>query len=94
MKDINTVKKVRCAAGIRSVVFVLEVKKKLFYLVQNLTEVPMTILGGVGKFEDTAEVIKRYKIIGTAAGSLFIFLGKYRVVLISYPNIAEREKLY
>lgn len=67
---------------------------KLFDIVRNLIDVPMTILGGAGKLEDIIHAIKRYKIIGAAAGSLFVFKGKYRAVLISYPNKAEREKIF
>jgi len=67
---------------------------KLFDLVRNLTGMPMTILGGAGTLEDIAKAINRYKVIGAAAGSLFVFKGKYRAVLINYPNRAEREKLY
>ena len=38
--------------------------------------------------------ITKFKIIGAAAGSLFVFKGKYRAVLISYPNREERKPLY
>jgi cyclase len=67
---------------------------RLFDLVRSLTDMPMTILGGAGKLDDILQAIKRYKIIGAAAGSLFVFKGKYRAVLISYPNKAERKMLY
>ncbi|MES2239780.1 MAG: AglZ/HisF2 family acetamidino modification protein [Bacteroidota bacterium] len=67
---------------------------KLFDLVRNEIDMPMTILGGAGKFDDLKEAIKRYKTIGVSAGSLFVFKGKYRAVLISYPNAEERKELY
>ena len=54
----------------------------------------MTILGGAGNMEDVREAIARFKIIGVAAGSLFVFKGKYKAVLISYPDKEERKKLY
>ena len=38
------------------------------------------------------EVIKEHKIVGVAAGSLFVFKGKYKAVLINYPNKDEKEK--
>ena len=31
--------------------------------------------------------------MGVAAGSLFVFKGKYKAVLINYPNPEEKEKL-
>ena len=39
------------------------------------------------------KLIKRYGIIGAAAGSLFVFKGKYKAVLISYPNRFEKDAL-
>jgi cyclase len=67
---------------------------KLFDMIRDLTEMPMTILGGAGKIEDLKEAISRYKTIGVSAGSFFVFKGKYRAVLINYPNIEERKELY
>ena len=67
---------------------------KLFDFIRDQTEMPMTILGGAGNLNDINEAIKRYKTIGVAAGSLFVFKGKYRAVLINYPSLEERYKLY
>jgi cyclase len=53
----------------------------------------MTVLGGAGSLEDIGTVIKQHGIIGAAAGSLFVFKGKYRAVLISYPGKAEKENI-
>jgi len=58
------------------------------------TTIPLTVLGGAGSLDDIRALIKRYGIIGAAAGSLFVFKGKYRAVLISYPNQEEKEKLF
>jgi cyclase len=63
-------------------------------MVRDLTEMPLTILGGAGSVDDIKAAITRYKIIGVAAGSLFVFKGKYRAVLISYPNKLEKQLLY
>ena len=57
------------------------------------TSLPMTVLGGAGSLEDIEKVIDRHKIIGVAAGSLFVFKGKYKAVLINYPNKEEKDKL-
>lgn len=54
--------------------------------VYALTSVPLTILGGAGSLSDITEAVERYKIIGVAAGSLFVFKGKYKAVLINYPE--------
>ena len=55
--------------------------------------VPLTVLGGAGSLADLGELISRYPVIGAAAGSLFVFKGKYRAVLINYPTPAERDEL-
>lgn len=62
--------------------------------VRNLTDVPITVMGGAGSKEDIQSLISKYKIIGAAAGSFFVFKGKYRAVLISYPNSSEKKILY
>lgn len=61
--------------------------------VRALTTLPLTILGGAGSQDDLRELISRYRIIGAAAGSLFVFKGKYRAVLINYPNRQEKDLL-
>jgi cyclase len=54
---------------------------------------PITVLGGAGSLDDIADLVGQLGIIGAAAGSLFVFKGKYRAVLISYPSRAERDSL-
>lgn len=67
---------------------------KLFDMIRKETEMPMTILGGAGSSDDIRLAIERYKTIGVSAGSFFVFKGKYRAVLISYPSMDERWDLY
>lgn len=54
--------------------------------VRKSISLPITALGGAGSVQDINKMILRFGIIGVAAGSLFIFKGKYRAVLINYPN--------
>ena len=56
--------------------------------------IPITVLGGAGNLSDIQNLISKFKIIGAAAGSLFVFKGKYRAVLINYPDRNERKPLY
>jgi len=65
----------------------------LIQKIRNAIHIPMTVLGGAGSLEDIGAVIKQHGMIGAAAGSLFVFKGKYRAVLISYPNKIEKEIL-
>ncbi|MDE5493011.1 AglZ/HisF2 family acetamidino modification protein [Elizabethkingia meningoseptica] len=57
------------------------------------TSLPMTVLGGAGSLEDIKKIIDKHEIIGVAAGSLFVFKGKYKAVLINYPIKEEKENL-
>jgi cyclase len=62
--------------------------------IKPIIKVPMTVLGGAGSLNDMKSLIDKFGIIGCAAGSLFVFKGKYRAVLISYPSIKEKENLF
>tara|TARA_B100001173_G_scaffold72467_1_gene61610 strand:+ start:1349 stop:2110 length:762 start_codon:yes stop_codon:yes gene_type:complete len=62
--------------------------------IRKKCSMPLTLLGGAGSLDDVKKLITKFKIIGAAAGSLFVFKGKYRAVLISYPNREERKPLY
>lgn len=55
------------------------------------TTLPLTVLGGAGNLSHIEDLISKYGIIGAAAGSIFVFKGKYKAVLINYPN--EKEKM-
>lgn len=61
--------------------------------VRNAVTVPMTVLGGAGSLDDIGELIRRFGIIGAAAGSLFVFKGIYKAVLINYPRAQEKDLL-
>ena len=68
-----------------------------FDLVDNVRaklSTPLTVLGGAGSLEHFQRLFARYGIIGAAAGSFFVFKGKYRAVLISYPNRDDKNTLY
>jgi cyclase len=54
---------------------------------------PLTALGGAGSLEDVRKLIATFGIIGAAAGSLFVFKGPYRAVLINYPQPAAKDAL-
>lgn len=62
--------------------------------VRKVCDMPLTILGGAGSLSDIETLVNKFGIIGASAGSFFVFRGKYRAVLISYPSFKERKKLY
>ena len=67
------------------------------YLIDKVREkitLPMTVLGGAGSLEDIEKIIDRHGVIGVAAGSLFVFKGPYKAVLINYPTQLEKNKIF
>ena len=66
---------------------------KLADFVRKRTDMPITILGGAGSYNDLKQLIEKFKIIGASAGSLFVFKGKFRAVLISYPLKNEKMNI-
>jgi cyclase len=56
-------------------------------------KVPITILGGASSLDDIGRLFSRVGIVGAAVGSLFVFKGKYRAVLINYPTPEEKMKI-
>lgn len=65
----------------------------LIQKIRDAIHIPLTVLGGAGSTDDIGAVIHEHGIIGVAAGSLFVFKGKYRAVLINYPTSSEKSKL-
>ena len=61
--------------------------------IRKSISLPMTVLGGAGSLKDIEKLIHQYGIIGAAAGSLFVFKGPYKAVLINYPTWEEKETL-
>lgn len=55
--------------------------------------VPVTFLGGAGSLDDIGQLVSRVGVVGVAAGSLFVFKGKYRAVLINYPTPVQKTQL-
>jgi cyclase len=64
-------------------------------LIKKVTQsvsIPVIACGGAGKIEDFVEAVKKGGASAVAAGSMFVFHGKHRAVLITYPSIQELEK--
>ena len=54
--------------------------------------VPLTVMGGAKSLEDMGSAVRQCGLVGVAASSLFVFKGKYRAVLISYPEKKQKEE--
>ena len=61
--------------------------------VREKISLPMTVLGGAGSLDDIGKVINKHGVIGVAAGSLFVFKGVYKAVLINYPGRNDKDDL-
>jgi cyclase len=61
--------------------------------IMEVLDIPITVMGGAGTLEDIGVIVRKHGIIGAAAGSLFVFKGKFRAVLINYPTPQEKEAL-
>jgi imidazole glycerol-phosphate synthase subunit HisF len=62
---------------------------ELAKLVRNTVETPVTFVGGAGSTDHMQALIDAVGVVGAAAGSMFVFKGPYRAVLISYSRPAR-----
>jgi cyclase len=62
--------------------------------ISNAVKIPVIACGGAGKLSDFREAIENGGASAVAAGSFFVFHGKRRAVLITYPNYTEISNLF
>lgn len=55
--------------------------------------IPVVACGGAGKITDLRDALQKANVDAVAAGSMFVFHGKHRAVLINYPNKEEISSL-
>jgi cyclase len=65
----------------------------LIRAVSDAVTVPVIACGGAGTLEHLREAVVDGGASAVAAGSLFVFHGKHRAVLITYPRRDELERL-
>jgi imidazole glycerol-phosphate synthase subunit HisF len=56
--------------------------------------IPITILGGAGSLDDLKALFDACGVVGASAGSLFVFKGPYKAVLITYPSVEKKDPLF
>jgi cyclase len=61
--------------------------------ISDAVSIPVVVCGGAGKLQDLADAIKMGGASAAAAGSLFVFQGPLRGVLISYPSQSELKRV-
>jgi imidazole glycerol-phosphate synthase subunit HisF len=62
--------------------------------VAGVVDVPVVACGGAGSLTDLALAVEEGGAAAAAAGSLFVFHGRHRAVLITYPSFEVRAGLF
>ena len=68
-----------------------------FELVKEISEaveIPVVAAGGAGELMDFKKAVNESYASAIAAGSMFVFHGSRRAVLINYPSFEELKKLF
>ena len=59
----------------------------------KLIKVPSILIGGCSGYDDIKKLFSSHKSVAAGGSSIFIFKGKLKAVLISYPSEDERNKI-
>lgn len=62
--------------------------------IMKQVNVPVTVVGGAGNLTDCAKLDREFGPLGIGVGSMFVFTGKYRAVLITYPSLGDRLEIF
>ncbi|CAN5668062.1 AglZ/HisF2 family acetamidino modification protein [soil metagenome] len=62
--------------------------------VSKAVSIPVIACGGAGSLSDFSDAVKNTHISAVAAGSLFVFQGPHKAVLINFPTEEELEKIF
>lgn len=66
---------------------------EFLYTAVKSVSIPIIACGGAGKLSHIKEVVLKAKVSAVAAGSLFVFHGPHRAVLINYPSQQELKNI-
>jgi cyclase len=67
---------------------------QLIRRVADAVSIPVIACGGAGCLSHLREAVDHGRAAAVAAGSFFVFHGKHRAVLITYPDYRELEQLF
>ncbi len=62
--------------------------------VTDAVSIPVIASGGAGSVEDFRAAVREGRASAVAAGSLFVFHGRHRAVLITYPEYANLQQVF
>jgi cyclase len=61
--------------------------------IRRAVKLPITVLGGAGSLDHMGQLFRACGVVGAAAGSLFLFKGRYKAVLLNYPSPPQKDEL-
>ncbi|MAY60556.1 MAG: cyclase [Pseudoalteromonas tetraodonis] len=67
---------------------------ELLKVISNAVDIPVVASGGAGSLNDFADAYHKGHAASVAAGDMFVFYGKHKAVLITYPKYQELENLF
>ncbi len=67
---------------------------KLLQSICSAVDIPVVASGGAGAIKDFRDAVITAGASGVAAGDMFVFYGKHKAVLITYPSYSELRKLF
>ena len=62
--------------------------------ISDAVSIPVIAAGGAGNIDHVGEVVGRGGASAAAAGSMFVYTGRHRAVLINYPKRDVLDKLF
>ena len=66
------------------------------YLLSEIMDnanIPVTIAGGIKNLDEIGSINKKFGPLGIGAGSIFVFKGVHKAVLINYPNSKTKHEI-
>ena len=66
----------------------------LLRAVSAAVDVPVIACGGAGCYRDLSDAVASGGASAVAAGSLFVFYGKHKAVLITYPDAEDLQQIW
>jgi cyclase len=67
---------------------------ELLRLVTGSVDIPVAANGGAGSVDDLVRAVREGGAAAAAAGSLFVFHGRHRAVLVTYPSYERRSEAF
>ncbi len=62
--------------------------------IANSVSIPVIACGGAGKLQDINELYSKTNVTAFAAGSIFVFHGPHKAVLINYPSREQLKEIW